>query len=92
MNFLDKAKELAGQARGKAGEFVKKAGPSAVKGWDTAKSRLDKATGGKYHDKIENVSSKVGEALKRTRHPHGGGAPNNGSGSAGPRPDTPSTS
>lgn len=65
MSFLDKAKELAGQAKGKAEEFAEKAGPSAAKGLDAAKSSLDKATGGKYHDRIESVSGKVEGVLKR---------------------------
>ncbi|MDA3650020.1 antitoxin [Saccharopolyspora indica] len=70
MGFLDKAKELANQAKGKAEELAEKAGPSAAKGLDAAKSSLDKATGGKYHDKIENVSGKVEGMLKR-EHPDG---------------------
>ncbi|GAA0512304.1 hypothetical protein GCM10011581_02610 [Saccharopolyspora subtropica] len=65
MGFLDKAKELAQQARGKAEELAEKAGPSAVKGIDAAKDRLDKATGGKYHDKIETVSHKVEGLIKK---------------------------
>lgn len=65
MSFLNKAKELAGQAKGKAEELAEKAGPSAAKGLDAAKSSLDKATGGKYHDKIESVSGKVEGVLKR---------------------------
>ncbi|MGW1682227.1 antitoxin [Saccharopolyspora sp. NPDC002376] len=70
MGFLDKAKELANQAKGKAEELAEKAGPSAAKGLDAAKSSLDKATGGKYHDKIETVSNKVEGMLKR-EHPDG---------------------
>ncbi|MCI2421306.1 antitoxin [Saccharopolyspora sp. K220] len=71
MSFLDKAKELAHQARGKAEHLAEKAGPSAVKGLDAAKTSLDKATGGKYHDKIENVSHKVEGMIKREHHPDG---------------------
>ena len=71
MNFLDKAKEMAQQARSRAGEMAEKAGPSAAKGLDAAKSRLDKATGGKYHDKLENVSNKVEGLLKRDQRPGG---------------------
>ena len=58
MSFIDKAKE-------KAGELAHKAGPGAAKGVDSAKAQLDKATGGKYHDRIENVSGKVQDALKK---------------------------
>ncbi|MEB3366171.1 antitoxin [Saccharopolyspora mangrovi] len=79
MSFLDKAKELAGQAKGKAEELAEKAGPSAAKGLDAAKSSLDKATGGKYHDKIESVSGKVEGVLKRD------------SGDGGPAKDDPGT-
>ncbi|MEU6267394.1 antitoxin [Saccharopolyspora shandongensis] len=69
MSFLDKAKELANQAKGKAEELAEKAGPSAAKGLDAAKSSLDKATGGKYHDKIESVSHKVEGMIKRDDQP-----------------------
>ncbi|MBE9373934.1 antitoxin [Saccharopolyspora sp. HNM0983] len=65
MSFLDKAKDLANQAKGKAEELADKHGPTAAKGVDAAKSQLDKATGGKYHDKIEGVNSKVQDALNR---------------------------
>ncbi|MBB5153676.1 antitoxin [Saccharopolyspora phatthalungensis] len=68
MSFLDRAKELANQAKGKAEELAEKAGPSAAKGLDAAKSSLDKATGGKYHDKIETVSHKVEGMIKRDHH------------------------
>ncbi|MGP4021209.1 antitoxin [Saccharopolyspora sp. 5N708] len=71
MSFLEKAKELANQAKGKAEHLAERAGPSAVKGLDAAKSSLDKATGGKYHDKIENVSHKVEGIIKREHHPDG---------------------
>ena len=85
MGFLDKAKQVLGQAKDKgtqvAGEVVEKAGPlaekaggMAAKGVDAAASGVDKATGGKYHDKIQNVSSKVEGVLD----------PHKGSGEAGP--------
>lgn len=60
MNFMDRAKE-------KAGELANKAGPGAAKGLDSAKGQLDKATGGKYHDHIENASGKVHEALQKAQ-------------------------
>ncbi len=91
MSFLDKAKELAGQAKGKAEELAEKAGPSAAKGLDAAKSSLDKATGGKYHDRIESVSGKVEGVLKRdssngdsTKDDPGSGPGSNGSQDKGP--------
>ncbi|AUS78401.1 antitoxin [Actinoalloteichus sp. AHMU CJ021] len=50
--FLDKAKELAQQAREKAAQGV-----------DAAASKVDEMTGGKYTEHIENVSNKVENAL-----------------------------
>lgn len=72
MSFIDKAKE-------KAGELAHKAGPGAAKGVDSAKAQLDKATGGKYHDRIENVSGKVQDALKKAQG--GNGQDSSGDGS-----------
>ncbi|MER7013332.1 antitoxin [Saccharopolyspora sp. NPDC000359] len=101
MGFLDKAKELANQAKGKAEELAEKAGPSAAKGLDAAKSSLDKATGGKYHDKIETVSGKVEGVLKREHHdgqhpkatdekgPEPGSPGDKGPGDTGQAPKTP---
>ncbi|GAA4612323.1 antitoxin [Saccharopolyspora hordei] len=83
MGLLDKAKDLANQAKGKAEELAEKAGPSAVKGLDAAKTSLDKATGGKYHDKIESVSGKVEGLLK-----HGKGPGDTGPGGDGQTPKT----
>jgi hypothetical protein len=100
MGFLDKAKDLANQAKGKAEELAEKAGPSATKGLDAAKSSLDKATHGKYHDKIESVSHKVEGIIKRD-HPDGqppkstedkGPEDKGGSGGTGSGPDQPKTS
>ncbi|WP_433871286.1 antitoxin [Saccharopolyspora sp. CA-218241] len=73
MGLFDKAKDLANQA-------MDKAGPGASKGLDAAKTRLDEATGGKYHDKIENVSGKVEKAINRD---------DKGGGTEGPGPDQP---
>lgn len=80
MSFLDKAKNFAEQAKGKAGELADKAGPHAGKGIDAAKSSLNKATGGKYHDQIENYGNKVEGALKRDHNGggEGGDDPNRG--------------
>jgi hypothetical protein len=97
MGFLDKAKELADQAKGKAGELAEKAGPGASKGLDAAKERIDKATGGKYHDQIESVSNKVGGVLHKEQDgqtPKDQGSTGEGtSGSTGPsatdKPDDP---
>ena len=80
MSFIDKAKE-------KAGELAHKAGPGAAKGVDSAKAQLDKATGGKYHDRIENVSGKVQDALKKAEgwneKSDESGSSQSGAGSAG---------
>jgi hypothetical protein len=46
---------------------------------------VDKATKGKYHDQIENVSTKLGDALNRVSHPDQGQGP----GTPKPGPDTP---
>lgn len=76
MSFIDKAKE-------KAGELAHKAGPGAAKGIDSAKEQLDKATGGKYHDRIETVTGKVQDALKKAQGQDGstssGESPSSGS-------------
>ncbi len=61
----EKAGPLVEQAREKAAPYVEKAVPIAVKGVEAAVSTVDKATGGRYHDRIENVSQLVGNALNR---------------------------
>ena len=78
MGFLDKAKELAQQARTKAEDLAEKAGPNAAKGLDAAKSGLDKATGGKYHDKIESVGGKVEGMLHRGQQSQDGSSTDKG--------------
>jgi hypothetical protein len=57
MGFLDKAKKMAE----KAGPLIDKAAPHARTAVDKAGQQIDKRTGGKYHDKIEQVGGKVGE-------------------------------
>lgn len=88
MSFVDKAKDLANQAKGKAEEMAEKHGPQAAKGVDAAKSQLDKATGGKYSDKIEGVSNKVQDALNRDQNNGGTGSTGNEQGG----PDGPKSS
>jgi ElaB/YqjD/DUF883 family membrane-anchored ribosome-binding protein len=74
--YLDQAKERAGgmkekagpvanQAAGKASEFAGKAGGAAAHGVDSASGALDRATGGKYSDKIKSVADKLGQMLER---------------------------
>lgn len=69
--LAERAKPLAEKAKPfaeKAAPYAEKAAGLAAKGVSTAASTVDKATGGKYHDKIENVSGKVAEALNRDGH------------------------
>lgn len=66
--LAEKAKPLAEKAKPlaeKAAPYAEKAADLAVKGVSSAASTMDKATGGKYHDRIETVSGKVAEALNR---------------------------
>jgi hypothetical protein len=60
---LEKAKEVAGDLAVKAGPLVEKAAVMAAQGVSAAAEQIDKATGGKYSDKISAVSSKVEAAL-----------------------------
>jgi hypothetical protein len=63
MGFLDKAKKMAE----KAGPLIDKAAPHARTVVDKAGEQIDRRTGGKYHDKIDQVGQKVGDyADKRT--------------------------
>jgi hypothetical protein len=62
--IAEKAKPLAEKAAPLAG----KAGNLAAKGVTAAASSVDKATGGKYHDRIETVTGKLGEVLNRDGH------------------------
>lgn len=57
----EKAKPLAE----KAAPYAEKAATLAAKGVSSAASTVDKATGGKYHDQIESVSGRLGDALNR---------------------------
>jgi phage-related tail protein len=64
----EKAKPLAEKAKPlaeKAAPYAEKAATLAAKGVSSAASTVDKATGGKYHDRIESVSGKLGDALNR---------------------------
>ena len=70
MGFLDKAKKMAE----KAGPLIDKAAPHARTAVDKAGQQIDKRTGGKYHDKIEQVERQVGEYADK-RMAAGGTAP-----------------
>jgi len=76
MGLTDKAKELADAALQKAGElsevarekapgYLDRAADLAVKATDAAADGVDRATGGRYHDKLEGVAAKVGQSLDR---------------------------
>jgi hypothetical protein len=80
MGLTDKAKELTDTALLKAGElsevarekapgYLDRAADLAVKATDAAASGVDRATGGRFHQKIEEVTAKVGASLDRPR-PH----------------------
>jgi antitoxin protein of toxin-antitoxin system len=72
-----KATEVAGELADKAGPLAEKAKPLAekakplaekvkplaAKGISVAASSANKVTGGKYHDKIDNMSEKLGNVL-----------------------------
>ena len=61
MGLFDKAKQLAE----KAGPLIDKAAPHARSAVDKAGQQIDKRTGGKYHDRIEQVGQKVGDYADR---------------------------
>jgi hypothetical protein len=78
MGLTDKAKELADAALLKAGElsevarekapgYLDRAADLAVKAADAAASGVDRATGGRFHDRIEEVTAKVEQSLDRPR-------------------------
>jgi hypothetical protein len=60
-----KAAELSEVAREKAPGYLDRAADVAGRAVDTAAAKVDKATGGRYHEKIEGVTAKVGESLDR---------------------------
>jgi hypothetical protein len=70
MGFLDKAKKMAERAA----PLIDKAAPHAREVADKAGQQIDKRTGGKYRDKIEQVEAKVGE-LADKRMASGGTGP-----------------
>ena len=78
MGLTDKAKELTDAALLKAGElsevarekapgYLDRAADLAVKAADAAASGVDRATGGRFHEKIEEVTAKVEASLDRPR-------------------------
>jgi hypothetical protein len=65
MSLLDKAKKLAEEAAEKAAPLIDKAASRAPTVVDKAGQQIDRRTGGKYHDKIEAVGTKVSELAER---------------------------
>jgi hypothetical protein len=59
----EKAGPLATQAKEKAADLASKAAPIAAQGVDKASASIDKATKGKYSDKISDVHGKVNSGL-----------------------------
>ena len=82
MGLTEKAKELANAALLKTGEmsemarekapgYLDRAADLAVKAADAAASGVDRATGGRFHNRIDEVTAKVGHSLDRSRAPEG---------------------
>lgn len=70
--LIVKAKEVAGELATKAQPYVEKAQPYvgkavgyATQGVHVAAGQLDKATGGKYSDKITSAATKVQDTLRK---------------------------
>jgi hypothetical protein len=70
MGFLDKAKKLAERA----GPLIDKAAPHARTAVEKAGQQIDKRTGGKYHDKIEQAGHAVGDYADKRMAASGSGA------------------
>lgn len=64
---LLKAGELSEVAREKAPGYLDRAADLAVKAADATASGVDRATGGRFHEKIEEVTAKVEASLDRPR-------------------------
>jgi hypothetical protein len=76
-----KVAEFSGVAREKTPGYLDRAADMAGKAVESTAARVDKATGGRYHDKIEGASTKLGHTLDRTP---GTAAPGTGTPSAPP--------
>jgi hypothetical protein len=62
---LEKAKEVAVELAEKARPIVEKAAARTAHGVSAAAEQLDRATSGKYSDKLSSASSKVEQKLDR---------------------------
>ncbi|WP_018655087.1 antitoxin [Actinomadura flavalba] len=63
MSFIDKIKDMLGQHSDKAKQGVEKGG-----------DMIDKRTGGKYADRVDQAQAKANEYLDRDRRGGGDGA------------------
>jgi hypothetical protein len=79
-----KVAEFSGVAREKAPGYLDRAADMAGRAVESTAARVDKATGGKYHEKIEGASTKVSHTFDRTP---GTAAPGTGTPSAPPPSD-----
>jgi hypothetical protein len=61
----EKAGPLAAQAKEKASDLASKAAPHVSHGVDVAAGGIDKATGGRFSDKIETVQGKVHDTVDK---------------------------
>jgi hypothetical protein len=68
-DITEKAGPLADKLAEKAAPLADKAADMAAKGVSVAASQVDKATGGKYRERIDNVSEKLSNVLNRDGHP-----------------------
>jgi hypothetical protein len=62
-----RAAELSVVAREKAPGYVDRAADLTVKAVDVTAGRVDQVTGGRFHDKLEDATAKVGQSLDRSR-------------------------
>jgi hypothetical protein len=62
---IERAKEVATELVEKAGPLLERAGELAAQGVSVAAEQIDRATGGKYSDKISTASAKIEEKLDR---------------------------
>jgi hypothetical protein len=73
-DLADKAGPYVEKAAEKAGPYVEKAAGFAAQGVAVAAEQIDKATKGKYSDKITSVSAKIEHTLDRDKGPGAGPA------------------
>ena len=63
---LEKAKVVASDLAEKAGPIIEKAAELAAQGVSVAAEQIDRATKGKYSDKISSASAKIEGKLDRS--------------------------